>query len=90
MKKKNEVKTIAQKLQPGMLARHQHCSLIVSVTRVIFCTLSPEMPTTRNLEIASSSSPFDINQPLSPSPVTQMDPLYQNYGFGQDIIRRLT
>ena len=36
MKKKNDVKTIEQKFQPGTLARHQHCSLIVSVTRVIF------------------------------------------------------
>ena len=35
MKKKNDVKTIEQKFQPGTLARHQHCSLIVSVTRVI-------------------------------------------------------
>ena len=36
MKKKNEVKSIEHKFQPGTLPRHQQCSLIVSVTRVIF------------------------------------------------------
>ena len=69
MKKKNDVKTIEQKFQPGTLARHHrlHPYQIRYAGYICALSITPEMPTTRNLEIVSSSSPFDINQPFSPS-----------------------